>query len=127
MGERLAMLPESGGSGQWLDTGVVIHHRPNPLLVVQISLFCLDGKVPKAKLGLLQLAPSSLAQPGTSATKVVGREFGYTRGTGDLLHNLPADVLRHSVNPRLGDSAHPPETTFDYHGGIAQKYNYAEE
>jgi hypothetical protein len=47
------------------------------LFAADISLGCLDGSVAKQKPNLFEFAAAIMAESGTGATKVGGRQMGY--------------------------------------------------
>src|SRR5262249_29517011 len=72
-----------------LDANTVIHGRCNSLGAAEITLCCLHGNVPKQKLNLLQFAAGGTAEPSTTSTEIVRREFADADRGGELLDDVP--------------------------------------
>ena len=51
------------------------------------------------KLYLFQLAARRMARPGTASSQIVGRQLINPDFIRELLHNVPNDLVRHSLSP----------------------------
>ena len=51
------------------------------------------------KLNLFQLASPRMAQPGTASPKIMWRQLVDSHFLGELLHDVPNDLVRHSLSP----------------------------
>ena len=57
--------------------------------------------MPKKKLNLLQFTACGAAKPSAASTEIVRGEFAYANLTGELLDDVPDQLLRDSLTPNL--------------------------
>ena len=67
--------------------------------------------MPKKKLNLLQFAAGGAAEPSTTSTEIVRREFANANLGGELLDDVPDQLFRHSVAPDPAGAAHSAKET----------------
>jgi len=67
------------------------------------------GNMPKKKLNLLQFTACGAAKPSAASTEIVRGEFAYANLTGELLDDVPDQLLRDSLTPNLAGAAHTPK------------------
>ena len=72
--------------------------------------------MPKKKLNLLQFTACGAAKPSAASTEIVRGEFAYANLTGELLDDVPDQLLRDSLTPNLAGAAHTPKEAagFDF-------------
>ena len=63
----------------------------------------------KKKLNLLQLATGRTAEASATSAEVVGRKFADADLAGELLHDMPDELLRDGFAPNPTCATHPPE------------------
>src|SRR6516225_9295385 len=66
------------------------------LFAPDVSLRRLDSSVPKQEPNVFEFAAAFMAEPGTGATKIVGRQIGYAGLMGTALDRVPDNVCGHA-------------------------------
>ena len=74
----------------------IINRIQKLLLAPDVSLGCLDRSVPKQKPNLFEFAAAIMAESGTGATKIVGRQIGYAGLPGTPFDRIPDYVRCHA-------------------------------
>jgi len=69
----------------------------------------LHGDVAEEKLNLLQFAAGRTAEASATASEVMRREFAHANFGGELLYDMPDQLLRYPLAPNSASAAHPSE------------------
>jgi hypothetical protein len=74
----------------------IINRALQFLFAPDVSFRCLDGSVPKQDPDLFEFAAAIMAESGTGATKVVGRQIDYAGRPSASLDRIPDHVRGHA-------------------------------
>src|ERR1051326_2679681 len=81
----------------------------NPLGATKVTFRGLDRNVAEKELNLLQFATSATAAPRASSTEFGRGEFVHANRGGDLLHDMPDELLRYSFAPSSTGATYTPK------------------
>jgi hypothetical protein len=79
------------------------------LFATDVFLRCLDRSVPEQKPNLFEFTAAVMTESGTGATKIVGRQIGYSGLSGTPLDGIPDYVRCHASFSWLSYFRHSSE------------------
>jgi hypothetical protein len=91
-----ARIAASGGLACDRNSEAIINRVVQLLFASDVSLRCLDRSVPEQKPNLFEFAAAIMAEPGTCAAKIVGRQIGYACLSSTPLDGIPHHVRSHA-------------------------------
>jgi|ERR1019366_1217063 hypothetical protein len=109
-----------GGVACDRDFEAIINRVLQFLFVPDVSLRCLDGSVSKQKPNLFEFAAAIMAESGTGATKVVGRQIDYAGLPGTSLDRVPDHVRGHASLLSLSQFRNSSEYSSLAHAGMRE-------
>jgi hypothetical protein len=105
-GPQVAVL---SGSARGRNSEAIINGVLQLLFAPDVSLCRLHRSVPKQEPNLFEFAAAIVAEPGTGATKIVGRQIGYAGLMGTPLDRVPDNVGCHDGFLSLSHFRNPSE------------------
>jgi hypothetical protein len=105
---------EADSSDFGLDSDTVIYGRCNSLGAAEITLSGLHGNMPKKKLNPLRFTARGAAKPSATSTEIVRGEFAYANLSGELLDDVPDQLLRDGLTPNLAGAAYTSKETASF-------------